>query len=124
LAAEANAGFTFQSRRQILQNPAKPAQAPAKFFQEKELGFAWISLSEMSLFKGLRRPPRHFFFFGRLRRIKAITLAYNACARLLPASGAVIGGGGAIAVMAKGIAWISIFRKDLSLFVGVAVLRI
>jgi hypothetical protein len=61
---------------------------------------------------GCADPPGISFFSGRLRRIKAITQAYNACARLLPASGAVIGGGGAIAVMAKGIAWISIFRND------------
>jgi hypothetical protein len=53
-AAAASADLVLQSQLQILQNPAKPAQAPAKVSPRKKLRLPWISLSEMSLFNRLR----------------------------------------------------------------------
>jgi hypothetical protein len=98
-------------------NPPKSSQARpslTKLLQEKKLGFAWICLAEMSLFNSLRRLQGVFFFFGRLSRIKTMSLAYNAPARLFPASGVVAEGGGAIIFIT--LPRISVFRKNLSTF--------
>jgi hypothetical protein len=45
------------SQTQIFSNRAKPGQARPREIKEKRLGFAWIPLSESSLFSGLQRPP-------------------------------------------------------------------
>src|SRR5271169_2410588 len=37
--------------------PSQIQQSPGKIEPRKTLGFPWISLSESSLFNGLRRPP-------------------------------------------------------------------
>jgi hypothetical protein len=37
---------------------SKARASPSTDDQRKKLGFPWILLAEMSLFKGLRRPPR------------------------------------------------------------------
>jgi hypothetical protein len=41
-----------------LAKSSKIQPSPAKGNQRKRLGFPWIPLSELSLFKGLQRPPR------------------------------------------------------------------
>src|SRR5271166_5238051 len=57
------------------------AQIPPRKIEGNPL----ISLSELSLFKELRGPPRPVFSLGRFHRIKVITIMDNVC----PAAGGV-----------------------------------
>jgi hypothetical protein len=101
LAAEANAGFIFKADAKFCKIQPSQTKLQPNIAKEK----AWISLDFLGgneRFQRVAPTPQAFFFFVRLRRIKAIALPYIAHARLFPASGAAVVGGGAIGIIIKG----------------------